>query len=286
MKNKKLNEVLFKLDTDEKKKNLPNYNIYLSKQDLNDIIFKLNNLVVDIKNKQNIDYLVSHIESIIFKLKTFDIPPEIQFQTIPTISTEMLDNEDTDLNLEKKESISPLEKQLQELGIVNQTICSNYEQRSQTNNKDIKQKYEGQVVNGKKEGKGKYIYDNGSIYEGDFKNDKREGNGVFYYANGDRYKGQFKDGFYQGNGIFYFNNGDKYEGGFDKNKYSGKGRYFYHNGDKFEGLWKNDKKNGEGVHMFLNGDKLTGNYKDGKPVGMHTKYTTDGKTIQINYSAK
>ena len=53
-----------------------------------------------------------------------------------------------------------------------------------------------------------------------------------------------------------------------------------------EGLWKNDKKNGEGVHMFLNGDKLTGNYKDGKPVGMHTKYTTDGKTIQINYSAK
>ena len=38
--------------------------------------------------------------------------------------------------------------------------------------------YEGETKNGKKEGKGKYIYNNGNRYEGDWKNDIKEGKGI------------------------------------------------------------------------------------------------------------
>jgi hypothetical protein len=295
MKKLNLKEVVVQKELSEKKynnnDNTSNYNIYIAKKDFNSIIFSLNTLITDINNNQQKTYLISQIETIIFKLKNFDIPPEIQLQTIPTFKTEKIleDNNDYNPNQEKEENYNKIEANkiefdLKELGIDTKTYCSNSgsENSNKSNNKE--NKYEGQIINGKKEGKGKYVYKNGCIYEGYFKNDKKEGNGIFYYTNGDRYKGLFKDGFYQGNGIFYFNNGDRYEGEFDKNSYSGNGKYFYHNGDKFEGLWKNDKKNGKGVYIYLNGNKIIGNYKDGKPIGTHIKYSNEGKMTQIKYT--
>ena len=47
-------------------------------------------------------------------------------------------------------------------------------------------KYEGIILNGKRELNGIMIYNNGSRYEGEWKNDKRNGKGVFissYYFN-------------------------------------------------------------------------------------------------------
>ena len=144
-------------------------------------------------------------------------------------------------------------------------------------------RYNGPRVNGKKEGKGVYLYPNGSRYEGYFKNDKKEGPGIFYYINGDRYEGQFKDGNYHGDGIFYFSNGDKYEGQFENNKYSGKGKYFYHNGDWFDGFWMDDKKRGEGTYYYQNGDKTIGQYYNGEPYGTHIRYCQDGRAFKITY---
>ena len=147
----------------------------------------------------------------------------------------------------------------------------------------ISSRYNGNTINGKKEGKGIYYYPNGCRYEGYFKNDKKEGKGIFYYANGDRYEGNFEEGNYEGNGIFYFSNGDRYEGNFEKNKYSGKGKYFYHNGDYFDGYWIDDKKTGEGTYYCKNGDKIIGKYYNGKPYGLHVKHCSDGKNLEINY---
>ena len=55
------------------------------------------------------------------------------------------------------------------------------------------ERYEGDCRNGKKEGKGIFYFKSGNRYEGDFKNDKREGNGVMYYQNGDREMGNYKN---------------------------------------------------------------------------------------------
>ena len=289
MKNINLKEVVIQKEESENNynnDNKTNYNIYISKKDFNNIIFLLNTLITDINNNQKRTYLISQIEKIIFKLKNYDIPPEIQLNTIPTFKTiNLYDDNESNYKQEiknKELNYNKIEFDLKELGIDTKTYCSNAD--TESTNKNSMNKYEGQLIYGKKEGKGKFIYKNGCIYEGYFKNDKKEGNGIFYYTNGDRYKGLFKDGFYQGNGIFYFNNGDRYEGEFDKNSYSGNGKYYYHNGDVFEGLWKNDKKNGKGIYIYLNGNKIIGNYKDGKPIGTHIKYSNEGKMTQIKYS--
>ena len=53
--------------------------------------------------------------------------------------------------------------------------------------------YNGQMIDGKRDGRGVITFANGNSFEGDFKNDKIVGNGVFRWANGDVYTGSFKD---------------------------------------------------------------------------------------------
>ena len=254
--------------------NKNNYDIKITKIELNDLIFALNVVITDIKNNQNKVYIMNEIENIITKLKNADKPMLKDFTRAPTFSTvdlqEMTNN--TNDNLLPGISGSLID---------NKTYITGQIPVSQN---EIIEKYDGPMINGKKEGKGIYIYQNGCKYEGYFKNDKKEGSGIFYYSNGDRFKGHFHDGNYHGIGIFYFNNGDRYEGEFNKNKYSGKGNYFYHNGDKFEGQWLNDKKHGQGIYYYLNGDKIVGNYYEGKRIGIHVKYSSNGQVSQINYS--
>ncbi len=255
-----------------------NYDIKLKRSELKDLIFALNIVITDIKNNQNKVYIISEIENIISKLNKADVPPNIELNRIPTFSTVDLKENNTTVD----DNYYPYMPCLSGSLIDNKTYVSRVEPVPNSNLN--MEKYEGQMINGKKEGKGIYIYRNGCKYEGYFQNDKKEGIGIFYYSNGDRYKGYFHEGFYHGNGVFYFNNGDRYEGQFVQNKYSGKGKYFYHNGDRFEGQWLNDKKNGQGAYIYLNGDRILGHYYEGKPVGTHIKYFRDGKVSQIIYS--
>ena len=73
-------------------------------------------------------------------------------------------------------------------------------------------RYEGQIVNNKKEGTGKFHYSNGTIYSGDWKNDIKEGKGIDKIYNEDKYEGDFTNDKREGKGIYYYHNGDKYEG--------------------------------------------------------------------------
>ena len=53
--------------------------------------------------------------------------------------------------------------------------------------------------------KGKLTFDNGnSIYEGEILNGKFDGKGILVNANGDTYEGDFKNGVKEGQGIFLF----------------------------------------------------------------------------------
>ena len=52
-------------------------------------------------------------------------------------------------------------------------------------------------------------YKDGCVeYEGDFKEGKYDGEGKYIYENGDYYIGQFKDGLYNGKGKEYDKNGN------------------------------------------------------------------------------
>ena len=64
--------------------------------------------------------------------------------------------------------------------------------------------YEGDFIKDKREGKGKYYYENGEYYDGEFKNDLRNGKGIEYYKNKKvKYDGDFINDMYDGNGKFY-----------------------------------------------------------------------------------
>lgn len=99
--------------------------------------------------------------------------------------------------------------------------------------------YEGYVVNGKAEGKGKFTWTNGDRYEGEFSNNEMNGNGILTYANGDRYEGDFVNGKCQGSGILVFANGDRYEGQFLNNKMHGTGVLISSDGGRKEGNFAN-----------------------------------------------
>ena len=148
-------------------------------------------------------------------------------------------------------------------------------------------KYIGQVVNGKREGKGIYYLDKepykGDRYEGEWKNDLREGKGIEYFNNGDIYEGEFKEGLENGKGIYYYNDGDRYEGNFRNNKRDGKGIYYWKNGNRYEGDFKQDNSEGKGIFYYNNGDREMGDYYNDEKIGKHVMLTKNGEVEINNY---
>ena len=59
-----------------------------------------------------------------------------------------------------------------------------------------------------KNAKERIYYNNGNRYKGDIINGKREGKGIIYYIDGDIYEGEWKNGKREGKGIYYYNHGE------------------------------------------------------------------------------
>lgn len=77
-------------------------------------------------------------------------------------------------------------------------------------------------------------YFDGSLYYGELNpNGKRNGMGIYIYNNGDVYFGSWKDNTLV-DGNYLFRNGESYEG-VVKNGKQGNGRYCYVNGNIYEG---------------------------------------------------
>lgn len=56
-----------------------------------------------------------------------------------------------------------------------------------------------------KEGKGEFLWRDGTKYVGEFSNNKINGEGVMDYADGRRYEGTYLNGLMHGHGIFKVN---------------------------------------------------------------------------------
>jgi len=74
--------------------------------------------------------------------------------------------------------------------------------------------YEGDLVNGKPHGKGKFIDSNGDVYEGEFVNGKEHGKGKVIFSDGRCYEGDFADGKFHGKGKMTYPNGEVEENEF------------------------------------------------------------------------
>ena len=166
--------------------------------------------------------------------------------------------------------------------------------------------YEGDVVDGKKHGKGKIKSSNGTThYEGDFADDKKHGKGTFTSSSGDVYEGDFVDGKKHGKckiTITYSNRTSHYEGDVVNGKRHGKGKVtitysnrtrHYYEGDfvddkrhgkanitiissngngtlHYEGDVVDDYKHGKGKYTAPNGSIYEGDFVDDKQHGKGT----------------
>ena len=111
--------------------------------------------------------------------------------------------------------------------------------------------YTGQVVNGKRNGKGTMTWPNGDVYEGDFVDDIRTGKGKYIWGKdsqwaGDVYVGDFVDDKRTGKGKYTWGKdsewaGDIYVGDFVDDKLNGIGTYTHADGRVKSGCWKDDE---------------------------------------------
>ena len=69
-------------------------------------------------------------------------------------------------------------------------------------------KYTGDMSEtGKRHGRGEYIWLNGDRYQGDFINGLKNGNGILYFSNRDKRVGVWKDDKLHGPATYYYSTG-------------------------------------------------------------------------------
>jgi hypothetical protein len=138
--------------------------------------------------------------------------------------------------------------------------------------------YEGNIENGKPNGKGTYTLISGAIYEGDFVDGMFEGTGTKKWKNGRIYIGDFKKDKMEGKGTFKYPTGAFYIGEFKNDMFNGYGIYSWEDGATYKGEFKNDKFNGKGIITKLSGYYKKGDYKNDE--GSNLKYyNPSGKEI-------
>jgi len=171
---------------------------------------------------------------------------------------------------------------------------------TQSKNKLI---FEGEYLNGKRNGKGKEYSENGEIkFEGKYLNGLKNGKGIeyyfkkyFYQKKEIKFEGQYLNGLRNGKGKEYYKDEYlKFEGKYLNGLRNGKGKEYkiykffdydynyandYYEYDayfsklSFEGKYLNGKRNGKGKEYYKNGKlKFKGEYLNGLKIGKGKEY--------------
>ena len=137
--------------------------------------------------------------------------------------------------------------------------------------------YVGQVVNGKRHGRGRRIWESGAFYDGDWRDNKRHGKGRYIWPSGAVYEGDWRDDKRTGKGKYIWTNGTVYEGDWLNSKRTGKGKYTWPSGSNYEGDFLNGTFHGRGRKVLKNGIVYEGDFLDGKLSGCGTKTYASGR---------
>jgi hypothetical protein len=101
-------------------------------------------------------------------------------------------------------------------------------------------RYDGELRNGKMNGRGYYTWPDGDSYKGEYRDDLRNGRGVYTWASGNRYEGEWRDGAANGWGVKTWVGGNRYEGEWRDDKANGSGTYTSSgSGRAHFGVWTN-----------------------------------------------
>lgn len=86
-----------------------------------------------------------------------------------------------------------------------------------------------------------YALANGERYQGEFLNGKKEGKGTLVFPDGTKYIGEFRNDTFNGNGLLILKIGESYEGDFVNGKKHGWGKWVGADGTTYQGLFSNDQ---------------------------------------------
>lgn len=137
--------------------------------------------------------------------------------------------------------------------------------------------YEGYLTNGLRNGRGVFIFDNGSRYSGEWKDDQITGWGMFrsipaydfdknnkYKILSQRHAGYYKAGqLVSENRALFYPNGEIFLGTMSNGKMNTYGKRIMTDGNCYEGNWVKGKCNGKGKIYYKNGTIEQGVFKDG-----------------------
>ena len=150
--------------------------------------------------------------------------------------------------------------------------------------------YDGKMsAHMKREYKGVYYFNNGDRYDGDWVNDKRQGKGRLEFFDGGEFEGVFKDDeIYDGKLIDknqnIFKNDLKKGGYFLRGKLTGMGTATFMHGDTYEGEFRDGVFSGKGKLTYRNLDSeyyeevvYIGNFRNHKREGYGEMTWTVGK---------
>lgn len=102
--------------------------------------------------------------------------------------------------------------------------------------------YTGEMENGKANGKGTGVWENGHKYVGEWVNNKREGKGIYTQPDGESYDGTFKNDRKNGEGTYVWKNKLVYKGQWKEDKRHGYGTLYDKKGKvEMQGEWANDQ---------------------------------------------
>jgi len=109
-------------------------------------------------------------------------------------------------------------------------------------------RYKGEVIDGKANGKGTEFYADGTKFTGTFVEGYKKGKGRFFYSDGSEYAGPLKNGKPHGKGTKSWKGTcQKYRGQFVDGMFHGTGVMTYANKSEYRGDWQNDAKHGKGT---------------------------------------
>ena len=159
----------------------------------------------------------------------------------------------------------------------------------------------GNIVPANYTGRGKKIYNDGTIIEATFKNGIEEGNTIANNEKeGIRFEGKFKHGRPNGHGTLstkdktaeghfvngklngkgktVYSNGNYYTGEYVNGKRQGRGIFQFTDGEKYDGEWFQDQQHGKGIYYFANGNRYDGQWFKDYQQGLGTLYFYNGDT--------
>ncbi len=142
---------------------------------------------------------------------------------------------------------------------------------------DSEGRYVGVLVDGIRQGQGRYTFPEGQFYQGEFDQGNFHGKGRFQYVNGDHYDGEWINNQRQGKGVYHFNSGSEYTGFWKNGQQEGQGVLIEENGNQYQGDWLKGLPHGEGVKRYADGRHYQGQFIQGKFSGSGIFTTPNGR---------